>query len=456
MILPDVHECTLDNGFRALLVRRATLPVVASMVWYQVGSRDERSGETGLSHFLEHMMFKGTDRYKKGEIDHITSLLGGSNNAFTDNDVTAYYFSLASDRWEQALEIEASRMRGCLLDTQEFAAEKQVVLEELAMGEDDPWRSLYQALETLTFSVHPYHHPVIGWKQDVAEVSAETMREYYRRHYAPDRAFMVAVGDLDIAHTETRIQELFGGIAPSGVARRPVLQEPAPQGERRAVIRAPGELTRMGFSVRTCRMGEPDDFALDILSAILASSKGSRLHQRMVAKDRLLTEISTYNEPRLDPGVFWITCELRAGVDPQKVERVLREELEAVATGGVTASELKRAKLQLEAAFLFEEETALDSAMKLGRWEAICQGGYKLLSEVEARYAAVDKKVLKELVARVFTRDNWNVVLSLPEAGGQPVGKRKAAKRKAAKKASKKKPAEKKPAKKKTRKRKAA
>src|SRR5439155_25315408 len=131
-LLPEVEELRLDNGFRALLAPRRSLPVVSTVLWYEVGARDERTGETGLSHFLEHMMFKGTDRYPKGQIDLLTSKMGGSNNAFTDNDGTGYYFSLAADRWETALEIEASRMRGCLLDPQEFASEKSVVLEELA------------------------------------------------------------------------------------------------------------------------------------------------------------------------------------------------------------------------------------------------------------------------------------------------------------------------------------
>ena len=142
-MLPKLKELELSNGFRALLVERHTLPIVCSMVWYRVGSRDERSGETGLSHFLEHMMFKGTNTFGKGVIDQLTGKMGGSNNAFTDNDVTSYYFSLASDRWEKALEIEASRMADCLLDEREFSSEKSVVLEELAMGEDDPWSSLY-------------------------------------------------------------------------------------------------------------------------------------------------------------------------------------------------------------------------------------------------------------------------------------------------------------------------
>ena len=222
-MLPNVHEVSLANGFRALLVERRALPVVASTIWYTVGSRDERTAETGLSHFLEHMMFKGTDRYGKGEIDLATSLMGGSNNAFTDHDLTAYYFSLAADRWKTALEIEASRMRGCLLDEPEFVAEKSVVLEELAMGEDDPWNSLHQATEAMVFQVHSYHHPIIGWKADLERLKVEGMRDYYRRNYGPDRAFLVVVGDIDIAKTETRIRELFEGIEPTGVARASVL-----------------------------------------------------------------------------------------------------------------------------------------------------------------------------------------------------------------------------------------
>ncbi|MBZ0152012.1 MAG: insulinase family protein, partial [Planctomycetes bacterium] len=206
-MLPDVEVVELDNGFKALLVERGPLPVVASVLWYRVGARDERTAETGVSHFLEHMMFKGTDRFAKGQIDLQTSKMGGSNNAFTDNDSTAYYFSLAADRWETALEIEASRMRSCLLDPAEFASEKNVVLEELAMGEDDPWRPLYQATESMLFQVHPYHHPVIGYREDLERLSARQMRDYYARHYGPNRAFLVVVGAIDRARTAQRIRE---------------------------------------------------------------------------------------------------------------------------------------------------------------------------------------------------------------------------------------------------------
>jgi zinc protease len=413
-MLPNVHEVTLSNGFRALLVERRSLPVVASTIWYTVGSRDERTTETGLSHFLEHMMFKGTERYGKGEIDLATSLMGGSNNAFTDHDLTAYYFSLAADRWDAALEIEASRMRGCTLDEDEFLAEKSVVLEELAMGDDDPWNSLHQATEAMVFQVHGYHHPIIGWKEDLERLQVSGMRDYYSRNYGPDRAFLVVVGDIDIAGTEARIAELFDGIEPTGTERASVLSEPKPTGERRATIRAPGQTTRMAIAIRTCRMGEQDDFDLDALSCVLTSGKGSRLFREMILDNQLVTDVSTYNEPRLDPGVFWFSFEMLPGVDPKVVEDCLRTQLQRIADDGVEDAELRRARTQLESSFLFEEETALDSALKIGRWEAQCQGGYRRLGEVEARYAAADSEAMQSVVQRYFSPDTWNVVLSLP------------------------------------------
>ena len=233
-----VHEVELDNGFRALLVERHNLPVVATSLWYGVGARDEHTGESGLSHFLEHMMFKGTSRFAKGEIDLLTSKMGGANNAFTDHDNTVYHFSLPAEKWETALEIEADRMRGCALDPDEFTAEKSVVLEELAMGLDDPWQSLFQSVETLAYQRHPYHRPVIGWREELERVSAAEMRDYYERHYGANRAFFVIAGAIDAQRTEARLQELFGS-QPSATERGPVVAEPTFEGERRAVVHAP-------------------------------------------------------------------------------------------------------------------------------------------------------------------------------------------------------------------------
>lgn len=428
-MLPDVEVVELENGFKALLVERGPLPVVASMLWYRVGSRDERTGETGVSHFLEHMMFKGTERFAKGQIDLQTSKMGGSNNAFTDNDSTAYYFTMASDRWETALEIEASRMRDCLLDPHEFASEKNVVLEELAMGEDDPWRPLYQATESLLYQVHPYHHPVIGYRQDLERLSAQQMRDYYHRHYGPNRAFLVVVGNIDKARTAERIRELFGPL-PRVEDRREPLAEPPPQGERRAVLRTPHSVTRLCFGFPTCRMGERDDYALDVLAHDLGNSKNSRLYRRLVLKDELVTDVHVMNETRQDPGALFLMCELRDGVEPAKVEAIVREEIRAQVQEGVAKKDLARIRTQIRSSFLFQDEAVLDMAMKLGRFEAGTPGGFRTLGSVLATYDSLTSAELRTVAAKFFDFDRIAVVWGLPAAGkdGDPDGRRKAGK----------------------------
>ena len=437
-MLPDVEVVELDNGFKALLVERGPLPVVASVLWYRVGSRDERTGETGVSHFLEHMMFKGTSQYAKGQIDLQTSKMGGSNNAFTDNDGTAYYFTLASDRWEQALEIEASRMRDCLLEPHEFASEKNVVLEELAMGEDDPWRPLYQATESLLYQVHPYHHPVIGYRQDLERLSAQQMRDYYARHYGPNRAFLVVVGNIDRARTAERIRELFGPL-PRVEDRQAPIQEPAAAGERRAILRTPHSVTRLCIGFPTCRMGERDDYALDLIAHDLGNSKNSRLYRRLVRKDELVTELNVMNETRQDPGSLLVLCELRDGVAPATVELAVREEIAHLIEEGVAKKDMERIQAQIRASFLFQDEAVLDLAMKLGRFEAGTPEGFRTLATVLPTYESLTQKELREVAAKYLDFDRAAVVWAIPASGpakgkGKGKGKGKAKQAKAAKK----------------------
>jgi zinc protease len=423
-LLPDVEVVELENGFKALLVERGPLPVVASVLWYRVGSRDERTGETGVSHFLEHMMFKGTDRYGKGQIDLQTSKMGGTNNAFTDNDGTAYYFTLASDRWEQALEIEASRMRGCLLDPLEFASEKNVVLEELAMGEDEPWRPLYQATEALRYQVHPYRHPVIGWRQDLERLTVQRMRDYYERHYGPNRAFLVVVGNIDRPRAAQRIRELFGPI-PRVAEREEPLDEPPPPGERRAVLRTPHSVTRMCIGFPTCRMGERDDYALDLLAHDLGNSRNSRLYRRLVLRDELVTEVNVMNETRQNPGSLLILCELRDGVVPATVEAAVREEVAALIADGVRRKDLERIRAQIRASFLFQDEAVLDLAMKLARFEAGTPDGYRTLATVLPTYESITPKELRAVAAKYFDFDRAAIVWAVPAVAGRHAAERR-------------------------------
>ena len=415
-MLPDVDVVELGNGFRALLVERRALPVVATVCWYQVGSRDERTGETGLSHFLEHMMFKGTDKFGKGQIDQQTSKMGGSNNAFTDTDSTAYYFSLAADRWETALEIEASRMRGCLLDPAEFQSEKSVVLEELAMGEDEPWRPLYQAAESTMFQVHPYHHPVIGYREELERLKVAEMRSYYERHYGPNRACLTVAGSIDRGRTRARIEELFGGM-PRVEDRAVARSEPPQRGQRRVTLKTPHSVVRMCIGFPTCRMGERDDYALDLLAHDLGNSKSSRLYRRLVVKDRAVTDVSALNEVRQDPGGFFIMCELHPGASPEKVEQAIREEVAAMVDEGVAEKDLRRIRTQIESSFLFQDETVLDLAMKLARFEAGTTAGYRTLADVLPTYASMKRKELREVAAKYFQFDRATIAWAIPAAG---------------------------------------
>src|SRR5215813_5462540 len=190
----EVRKTVLNNGLTILTKELHTSPIVTTMIWYRVGSRNEEMGQTGKSHFLEHMLFKGTERFQKGQIDLLTLKNGGGNNAFTSHDFTAYYFNFASDRWKVALEIEADRMVNCAFDREEFEAEKKVVIEELKTGLDSPWGLLLQEAEASAYKIHPYRNPIVGWLQDVERATVESQQAYYRRYYHPNNATVVIVG----------------------------------------------------------------------------------------------------------------------------------------------------------------------------------------------------------------------------------------------------------------------
>jgi zinc protease len=304
-------------------------------------------------------------------------------------------------------------MRDCLLDPHEFASEKNVVLEELAMGEDDPWRPLYQATESLLYQAHPYHHPVIGWREDLERLTAHQMRDYYRRHYGPNRAFLVVVGAIDKARTAQRIRELFGPL-PRVDERAVPIQEPPQQGERRATLRTPHSVTRLCFGFRTCRMGERDDYALDLLAHDLGNSKNSRLYRRLVLEEELVTEVSVMNETRQDPGSLLVLCELRDGVMPDRVERAIREEIRAQQREGVARKDMERIQAQIRASFLFQDESVLDLAMKLGRFEAGTPTGYRTLLDVLPTYESLTQKELREVARKYFDFDRAAVVWAVP------------------------------------------
>ena len=207
-ITRGVQKRVLPNGLTLITKELHDKPVVASVIWYRVGSRNEELGQTGKSHFLEHMLFKGTERYKKGEIDLITLKNGGANNAFTWLDFTAYYFTFASDRWQDALEIESDRMRNTSFAEEEFASEKQVVEEELSIGLDGPWEALENEVWATAFRQHPYHWPTVGWIEDLESATGADMKAYYDKWYHPRNATLVIVGDFNSDEIAEKVERV--------------------------------------------------------------------------------------------------------------------------------------------------------------------------------------------------------------------------------------------------------
>jgi zinc protease len=403
----DVQRTVLSNGLVVLTKEIHTSPIVTSMIWYRVGSRNEEMGHTGKSHFLEHMLFKGTDRFKKGEIDLLTLKNGGGNNAFTSHDFTAYYFNFASDRWEVALDIEADRMGNCVFDPEEFEAEKKVVIEELKTGLDSPWGLLLQELESCAYKVHPYRNPIVGWLQDVERATAESQQAYYRRFYHPNNATLVIAGDIDTADVLKKVEASFGAL-PSGPAPDPmVLQEPQQRGERRLIVRWRSKVPRLAIAYHAPQIAHADSYALQVLAVILTEGKSSRLYQRMVEQEQTVTFVSAdYGESK-DPTLFHVRAEARGEHSGEEIESSIYDELASVAESGVTAHELERAKHQIEAHFILSRERTLDQAILLGQIETLY--GLDYIDSYIQSINAVTAEDMVDVATRYLNENNRTV-----------------------------------------------
>ena len=367
----DVTRRVLDNGLTLLTLEKHDVPIVTSTIWYHVGSADESKGQTGISHFLEHLMFKGTQTYGKGGIDSLTAAYGGHNNAGTIFDYTMYYFNFSSDRWELALEIEADRMQHCVFEPDEFEAERNVVLEELKQQKDSPWGELAIQLEAVMFPEHPYHHPVIGWQEDLEQLPRQAVIDYYNTYYVPNNATIVVVGDVETSQVIELVQQYFAHI-PSH-PNLPVLRSETPQQEeeRRFTLYQDTSLKRLQIGYHGATLADKDTYALDILDHILSQGKTSRLYQRLIEQERLVNFIDTYNHARKFSGVLYFFATLRSGVPIQAVEVALDEELSRLHTELVSEEEMQKARNVIAADFIFEKETASGLAHALGEYEVL-------------------------------------------------------------------------------------
>ena len=355
-----VRTETLPNGLRVFLKPVPGSPVVSTMVAYKVGSADEELDQTGLSHYLEHLMFKGTDKLMPGDIDRLTQRNGGQNNASTSEDTTLYYFDFAADRWKVALEVEADRMRHLRIDERhEFEQEKGAVIAELDRGEDEPWDLETKTLLPLLFGAKtPYGHPIIGEKRHVRGATAEVIKRHYDRWYHPNNAALVVVGGFDVKDALETIHRLFGPIPKGDLPARKPIPKPEPRTETvRQKFESKFTTPRLLYGFNTVVETDPDAIPLDVVEYLLTNGKTSRLHHRLIEIDGTCTSVDTYSQTGRYPGWFSVQAELFDAGDIAKVEEAIADELKRLATEGPTEEELKRVRRKMLAAFVFANES---------------------------------------------------------------------------------------------------
>jgi zinc protease len=409
-----VQEFILDNGLKVLLLEDHKSPAVTFQVWYRVGSRNERDGKSGLSHFLEHMMFKGTPTVKPEEYSRLIAKNGGRSNAFTSSDVTVYFATMSRDKIGIEIELEGDRMANALLGETYFEPEKKVIQEERRLRTDDnPVSALGEVAGAAAYMVHPYRRPIIGWMQDIEKLTRQDLLDYYKLYYAPNNAFIVMTGDFSTPEMLAKIKAAFGHIPRGAEPPKVQAEEPPQRGERRVTLKKEAELPFVLLYYHTPNLTSPDNYALDVLSVVLAGGRSSRLHHDLVYQQRLVRSIDAdYNGVSIDPSVFSVTAQLMPGQDPGNVEREIDLLLDQVKSQPISDRELQKAKNQIEAAFVFAQDSIFGQAMKIGYYEAV--GGWRLMD----RYLDGIRKVTVEDVQRVakqyLNRDRRTVGVLIP------------------------------------------
>lgn len=416
-----VIERRLANGLLVLLKVNRNAPVINFNLVYRVGSKFELPGQSGISHLLEHMMFKTTQTYKLGEFDRQLKAVGADNNAYTWVDQTVYYESLASEHIEVALRLEADRMRNLACLPEDHAFEMTVVRNELDQRDDNPFTLLYEELLSHAFQAHPYRIPTIGYATDVESITTDEIRTHYNRYYQPDNAFIAAVGDFDPAALFALIEKHFGSLPPGSAPKPRITPEPRQQGERRFVIRRAGQVDFLLQGWHIPATEHPDSYALVVLGNILGSGRTSRLYKVLVDSGMCADASATAsNFGYSDPFLFFVSATLNPGVDPGAVEPVVNAAIQGLISGGVEEAELRRARKQARASFVFDKDSVEREASALVDFELMSSWRdlAKFLPGIEAVTATDVVRVAREYL----TEDNrtTGVYQAIRPAGSLP------------------------------------
>jgi zinc protease len=416
-----VHEEVLDNGLRVLIQEVHTAPLASVWCWYRVGSRDEGLGLTGVSHWVEHMNFKGTTNIPRDKVKGIIEQYGGYWNGYTWVDQTTFTETATRDALDHMLFIEAERMANCLYDPTDCESERTVIISELQGGENDPDQLLDQELTATAIQAHPYRHPTIGWLADLQTMTREDLYGYYRRFYVPNNATLVIVGDIDCDAALKSAAKQFGGIPSREVQRHVHTREPEQLGERRVTIRREGTTAYFKIGYHAPAIGSPEFFPMLLLDAVLSGAKGinlwasfrtpppqrsARLYRALV-NTGIASSVSAGLMATQDPFLYTISVTATEGVPLSRVEEATLAALEQVRTQGLTAQELRKAKNQLRARLVFENDSITNIAHQLGYFETI--DNWRFVGSVPERIEAVTLDQVAALAERRLIPSNRTI-----------------------------------------------
>ena len=417
--MAEVHEFTLDNGMKILVKEDHRAPVVVSQVWYRVGSSDEYGGITGVSHVLEHMMFKGTPRHPSGEFSRIIAENGGRENAFTGKDYTAYFQQLERSRLEVSLQMESDRMRHLLLPPEEFEKELKVVMEERRLRTDDnPQALTYEQFMAAAFVNSPYHQPIIGWMDDLENLKVEDLRSWYQRYYAPNNATLVVVGDVVPMEVLRQARRYFGGLKPSQLTPSKPRREFPQRGLRRIEVKAPAQLPflTMGYKVPVINTAVEawEPYALEVLAGVLDGGNASRLSRQLVRKQELAASIGAgYNPVSRYADLFMIEASPASGKSIEQLERAIIKQLERLQRSPVTVRELQRVKAQVLASKVYQQDSIFYQAMELGMLET-AGAGWRVGEQYEQRIREVTAEQVQAVAKKYLVEDGLTIARLVP------------------------------------------
>lgn len=395
----SVHKTTLKNGLTVVLKEMHHAPVASFMIWYRVGSRHEKPGNTGVSHWVEHMMFKGTPTFPNGSLDSLVSREGGYWNAFTWIDFTAYYETMPANKIALALQLEADRMTNTIMLPEEVESERTVIISERQMYENDPNFQLNEELTSVAFRVHPYHHEVIGDLADLTTMTRDDLYGHYRHYYAPNNAIIVAVGDFVAGEMLQQIEAQFGSLPPGQPLNPVTRQEPAQKGERRVTVQGAGDTAYLMAAYRAPAAAHPDYLPLVLLNAAFAgssslgmfggggSNKSSRLYKALVDTELAATAYGSLT-PTIDPYLYAINAVVQSGRSLPEVEAALDAELARLESAPITEQELTKALKRAKAEFVLAGESISGQAQLLGMTEAVI-GDYRWYESVLERLSKI-------------------------------------------------------------------